>query len=174
MSSLPVFVGIDYHQDSVQICVLNSEGEVLTNRSVANKADVISKWSRRHGQPQRVAIEACCGSADLAEELATEWNLPVNLAHPGYVNRIKQSPDKTDFSDARLLADLVRVNYLPKVWLAPRSTRELRRLVRHRSQLVARRKDTKLRIRGVASRKSTQVPDRQGLDETVVGLAGNS
>jgi transposase len=47
------------------------------------------------------------------------------------------------------LADLARVNYLPTVWLAPESTRQLRRLVRHRSQLVRRRRDVKLRIRGL-------------------------
>ena len=70
-----------------------------------------------------MGIEACCGAADLAEELATQWQLPIQLAHPGYVNRMKQSPDKTDFGDAQLLADLARVNYLPAVWLAPRTTR---------------------------------------------------
>src|SRR5687768_3933922 len=47
------------------------------------------------------------------------------------------------------LADLARVNYLPTVWLAPASTRQLRRLVRHRAQLVKRRRDVKLRIRGL-------------------------
>jgi len=73
----------------------------------------------------------------------------VDLAHPGYVNRLKQSPDKTDFSDARLLADLVRVGYLPRVWLAPFVIRELRRVVRYRQQLVAQVRSNKLRIRGL-------------------------
>lgn len=149
MLSLPVFVGLDYHQDSVQVCVLDREGKALCNRSVPNDAAVIERYARRHGVPRRIAIEACCGSADLAEELATRRGLPVQLAHPGYVNRMKGSPDKTDWGDAQLLADLVRVNYLPTVWLAPRAIRELRRLVRHRSQLARRRKDVKLRIRGL-------------------------
>src|SRR4029077_5212089 len=92
------------------------------------------------------AIEACSGSADIADELITRhgWNL--SLAHPGYVNRMKQSPDKSDYSDARMLADLVRVGYLPKVWLAPEDVRQLRTLVRHRQQLTNRRRDTKLRM----------------------------
>ncbi len=47
---------------------------------------------------------------------------------------MKQGPDKTDWGDARLLVDLVRVGYLPKVWLAPENIRELRRLVRYRQQ----------------------------------------
>ena len=55
--------------------------------------------------------------------------------------RLKQSPDKTDFSDAQLLADLERVGYLPRVWHAPERIRELRRLVRYRQQLVAQRRN---------------------------------
>jgi transposase len=91
-------------------------------------------------------MEACCGAADLAEELAekTDWN--VDLAHPGYVARMKQNPDKHDWGDARMLADLERVGYLPRVWLAPAYIRELRRLVRYRQQLAAERKNVKLRI----------------------------
>ena len=149
MSSIPVFVGLDYHQDSVQVCVFDAQGRQLVNRSVANDANVIQRVATRHGAPTRVAIEACCGAADLAEELATRRGLPVELAHPGYVARLKRSPDKTDLGDAQLLADLARVNYLPRVWLAPEETRQLRRLVRHRTQLVRRRTDVKLRMRAL-------------------------
>ncbi len=149
MSIATTFVGLDYHQDSVQICILDSHGNVLTNRSVENDEAVIHRVATRYGQPKRVAIEACCGAANLAEELVTRRNLPVQLAHPGYVARMKRSPDKSDLSDAHLLADLTRVNYLPKVWLAPQATRELRRLMRHRGQLVRRRTNTKLRIRAL-------------------------
>jgi transposase len=149
MCSIAVFVGVDYHQESVQVCVLDTNGKKLANRSVGNDAAAVARVATSFGQPARVAIEACCGAADMAEELATEQRLPVELAHPGYVARMKRSPDKTDMSDAHLLADLARVNYLPRVWLAPESTRQLRRLVRHRTQLVRRRKDVKLRIRGL-------------------------
>jgi transposase len=149
MSSIPVFVGIDYHQDSVQVCVLDRDGKQLINRAVDNDAAAVAQIATRYGWPVRMAIEACCGAADIAEELGVEQKLPVELAHPGYVARLKRSPDKTDLGDAHLLADLARVNYLPTVWLAPESTRQLRRLVRHRVQLVARRKDVKLRIRGL-------------------------
>ena len=159
MSSVPVFVGLDYHQDSVQVCVVDGEGRTLFNRSVANELAEIERAVTRHGRPQRIAIEACCGAADLAEQLSSERGLPVQLAHPGYVNRLKRSPDKTDLSDAQLLADLTRVNYLPVVWLAPRNIRELRRLMRHRCQLVRRRKDVKLRIRGLLRENRVERPE---------------
>ncbi len=158
MSSIPVFVGLDYHQDSVQVCVVDQKGRTLSNRAVANDVNAIEQSIRRHGAPRRLAIEACCGAADLAERLTVERGLPVLLAHPGYVNRLKRSPDKTDLGDAQLLADLTRVNYLPSVWLAPRNIRELRRLMRHRYQLVRRRKDVKLRIRGLLRENRVERP----------------
>lgn len=158
MSSIATFVGLDYHQDSVQVCVLDEAGKQLTNRSVENDAAAIMRVATRYGVPRRVAIEACCGAADLAEELACAHGLSINLAHPGYVSRLKRSPDKTDLGDAQLLADLTRINYLPKVWLAPESIRQLRRLMRHRAQLVRRRKDVKLRVRGLLRENRLKCP----------------
>ena len=149
MTSLTTYAGLDYHQDSVQVCVLDPSGNLLVNRSVENDAAAIARVASRHGRPRRVAIEACCGAADLADELNGRHGLSVQMAHPGYVARMKRSPDKTDWGDAQLLADLTRISYLPKVWLAPEAIRQLRRLVRHRAQLVQRRKDVKLRIRGL-------------------------
>jgi len=159
MSIVTTFVGLDYHQDSIQVCVLDQEGKILCNRSVANDAATVVQVATRHGKPRRLAIEACSGAADLAETLATKHDLPIDLAHPGYVARMKRSPDKTDHSDAHLLADLTRINYLPKVWLAPEPIRQLRRLMRHRAQLVRRRKDVKLRIRGLLRENRLQCSD---------------
>lgn len=146
MSSIPVFVGLDYHMASVQVCVVDQTGRQLANRRCANSWQAIQQVVRPHGTPQRVAIEACTGAAHLADELIARAGWPVRLAHPGYVARLKQSPDKSDYSDGRLLADLERVGYLPPVWLAPEEVRELRRLIRYRQQLVAERRNIKLRV----------------------------
>ena len=117
MTKIPVFVGLDYHQESIQVCVLESEGNALMNRKLPNRAAAIIEAVRRLGHVTGVAIEACCGAADLAEEIFQKAGWSVSLAHPGYVARMKQNRDKTDFGDARVLADLLRVGYLPKVWL---------------------------------------------------------
>ena len=122
-----VFVGLDYHTESVQVCAHDRGGRVLSNQACGNDWRAIRDAVARFGADVRAAIEACSGSADLAEELVTRAGWLVDLAHPGYVARMKANPDKTDFSDARMLADLERVGYLPKVWLAPAEVRELRR-----------------------------------------------
>jgi transposase len=142
-------VGLDYHPDSVRVCVLDAWGNVLLNQDCANDWRQIDRLVHRHGVVRKASIEACCGAADLAEELITAARWPIDLAHPGLVRRMKHSPDKHDHGDAHVLADLQRVGYLPKVWLAPACVRELRRLVRFRQQLADRRRDVKLRIGAV-------------------------
>jgi transposase len=139
-------VGLDYHPDSVRVCVLDPAGKVLLNKDCDNDWKQIDRLVRRHGTVARASIEACCGAADLAEELMHGAHWPIVLSHPGLVRRMKQSPDKHDRGDAHIGADLVRLGYLPTVWLAPAPVRELRRLVRFRQQLADRRRDIKLRI----------------------------
>jgi transposase len=160
MSIVAVFVGLDYHQEGVQVCVMDGDGNVLLNRKVHNRTERIMKVVGRVGRPVGVAVEACCGAADLAEKLHQRAGWSVSLAHPGFVARMKQNPDKTDYGDARLLADLLRVGYLPKVWLAPEEIRRLRRLVRYRGQLVDRRRNVKLRIRALLRENRLRCPGR--------------
>jgi len=66
--------------------------------------------------------------------------------YSGYVSRKRLSPDNTEYSDARILAELIRVGLLPLVWLAPEEVREIRMLVRHRQQLANERRAAKLRV----------------------------
>ena len=139
-------MGLDYPQSGVQVGVLDRQGTALVNKMCANSRQAVVGAVKPHGTVARAAIESCSGAAGFAEEPIrhVEWN--VDPAHPGYVSRMRQNPDKTDYSDARMLADLERVGYLPKVWLAPQVVRELRLLVRYRQQQVAQRRNAKLRI----------------------------
>ena len=146
MEKIPVFAGLDYHQDPVQVCVMDTGGRLLANRSCRNDWRAIRDEAERHGRVVRAAIEACTGAANLAEQLVEQAGWHVDQAHPGYVSRMKQGPDKSDFTDARMLADLTRVGYLPRVWLPPQEVRDLRLLVRYRQQLANARRNAKLRI----------------------------
>lgn len=146
MSTVPVFVGLDYSLTGVQVCVLDREGKMLGNQKVPDRVEAIVGAASRIGPVHSAAIEACCGASDLAEEIVQQHGWLIHLGHPGYVSRIKQNPDKTDFSDAHLLADLERVGYLPRVWLAPKSLRELRTLVRDRQALVRHCQSIRLRL----------------------------
>lgn len=169
MSRVTVFVGLDYHQDSVQVCVMDPAGQVLGNRGCENDWQQIAAYAGQRGAVAGVAIEACTGAADLAEELASRAGWSVDLAHPGFVARMKQNPDKHDWGDALLLADLERVGYLPRVWLAPHEVRELRRLVRYRHQLVQEGRAIKLRVRALLRDQRVERPPGKAWTKQWVG-----
>jgi len=159
-----VFVGIDYHQHTLQVCVLDAGGRVLVNKAVANDWSAVVRAIPADSagnlpEVRRVAIESCNGAADLADQLVELAGWTVELAHAGYVNKLKGSPDKTDWGDARLLADLTRVGYLPRAWRAPLWVRELRKLVRYRQEQVNERRNVKLRIGALLRDHRLKTPD---------------
>lgn len=157
--SVPVFIGMDYHTKSIQVCVLDPSGKVLRNKPCGNSLSEISRLIEPHWRVQRAAVESCCGSADLAEAIAAEFRWSISLAHPGYVNRMKHNPDKTDYGDARMLAELARVGMIPPVWLPPTVIRELRLLVRLRADAVGRVKAIKMRTLAVLRLQRIPEPD---------------
>ncbi len=156
-------LGIDYHLRSVRVCVLSEDGRKLGNRSLKNSVSEVLDYARRFGEVSVGAVEVSCGAAAFVDSLRAASGWDIRLCHPGYVNRMKSNPDKSDKADAELLADLCRVGYLPEVWLAPERIRDLRQLVRFRCQGVERRKSLKLRIRATLRHFRIRTPERFNL-----------
>lgn len=156
---VPIFVGLDYHRSAVQVCVLDDQGRMLANRRCPNDVAAVAEAITRHGRPERLALESCTGAADFAQRLVDEFRWDVRLAHPGYVNRMKNSLDKTDAGDARLLADLVRVRYLPEVWLAPTSIRDLRSVVHLRQRVARDRRVAKQQVAALLRDRRIEEPE---------------
>lgn len=163
MENVPVFVGLDYHSKSVQVCVMDTAGRVLSNRRCGNSVQEVGAAIGSGRVVQRAAMESCCGAADLAEALIADLGWAVSLAHPGYVARMKHNPDKTDYGDARMLAELSRAGLIPPVWLAPAPVRELRVLIRLRADLVGQAQATKTRILAVL--RQQRLPEPPGARE---------
>ena len=159
MNSVPVFLGLDYHDEEIEVNVMTGRGQIVATRRCVNRCEAVIAAVPPGHQVMGVAIEACCGAADFADELIQRTGWSVDLAHPGFVARMKQNPDKHDFGDARMLADLERVGYLPRVWLASAEIRQLRRLVRYRQQLARERRNLKLRIQGLLREERVPRPE---------------
>jgi len=149
MASLDAYVGLDYHSGSVQVCAVDRDGKIILNRKCENDLLTVVSAVPAGYTVRAAAIESCCGAADFAEALREGPRWPVTLAHPGYVNRMKHNPEKSDYSDAKMLAELSRAGFVPAVWLAPAAIRDLRTLVRLRADVVARVRAVKTRILGV-------------------------
>ncbi len=115
MERKAVYIGMDYHRQSVQVCVLDKGGRVLVNRRCGNSVLEIVSAVPEGCRVAAASIESCCGAFDLAEVLRDEVGWALTVAHPGIVSRMRHNPDKTDYSDARMLAELCRVGFIPPV-----------------------------------------------------------
>jgi transposase len=74
------------------------------------------------------------------------------------VKLIWQARCKTDPIDARKLAELLRTNLLPVIWVADAETRALRQLLRGRAFLVRERTRLKNRIHGHLTAENQRCP----------------
>ena len=141
-------VGVDYHKDSLQVCVMNTEGDIKLNRRISNNVgELISLLGVNDSVV--VAAEACNGSASFLDEVHQKTGWQVKLCHPGYAQRMRSNPDKTDKGDSELIADLTRIGYLPEVWLAPKELRDLKTLVRYRASRMTEARVVKVRIKAL-------------------------
>ncbi len=133
------YVGIDLHRRRSVIVALNEAGDRVWSSRIENSRFNLEMELRSIEavveSPVHVVIEATWGwywAADVVEEVGAELHLAHPLAIKGYENRRV----KTDWLDAELLADLLRMGRLPEAWIAPREVRELRELVRYRRKLA--------------------------------------
>jgi len=83
----------------------------------------------------QVAIEASASGSFVYEQL-DEQGIAVHLAHPTMVRPFAKKQVKTDKVDAIVLAQLLRMDYLPESYVPGEAMRDLRTLVRHRAGLV--------------------------------------
>src|SRR6266513_1817825 len=95
-NNVPLHVSLDYHQQHVQVCIMDQAGQVLLNKKCPNDWQRIAQAAEPYGHVVAAGVEACCGSADLAEELANKAKWPTQLCHPGFTSRMRQSKDKHD------------------------------------------------------------------------------
>src|SRR5271154_4903950 len=95
MSILQTFVGLDYHKDSIRVCVLDGNGRELFNRNCPNDVEGVAEKIADFGCPAAVAIEACGGAADFADQLQQRYDLNVKFTPPGYFPPPNPKTDKS-------------------------------------------------------------------------------
>src|SRR6476469_3110211 len=80
------------------------------------------------------------------------------VAHPAKVKLIADARVKTDKVDVLTLAQLVRADMLPAVWVPPSHVRDLRALLSHRRRLVSLQTTAKNRLQSVLHRLNLRPP----------------
>lgn len=142
------WVGLDLHKRYITACALDEAGQVVAeHRRLPPDVEALTEWLTNLDDAVTVAMEATLYWAWLHDQLSAAGIAAV-AAHPYQVKLIWQARCKTDPIDARKLAELLRTNLLPVVWVPDPEVRARRRLLRGRAYLVRIRTQLKNRIHG--------------------------
>ena len=128
------YLGIDWGTRRAAWCALTASGE-LTEGTIAADEDGLTRLVARLGTDVHGCIEMMSGAVWVRDSLqACGWT--IEIADARKVKAIAPLACKTDRVDARVLADLVRRDLVPTVWVPPLDDRAIRERLRRRSHLI--------------------------------------
>ncbi|MBV9266850.1 MAG: IS110 family transposase [Acidobacteriaceae bacterium] len=151
------FAGLDVHKKEVEAVVVEETGAVLLRQRLATEGEKLEEFARRHLSDCRVALEATTNSWAIAGILAPLVK-EVVVSNPLRTRAIAEAKIKTDRVDALVLAQLLRCDYLPRVWMPEAETRRMRQRSSERANLSADRTRVKNRIHAVLQQRLLQPP----------------
>lgn len=141
------YVGLDLHKRHITACALAADGTLLGEvRRMPVTMEALLDFLTALPTPTTIAVEATLSWAWLHERLECAGYV-VHVVDAYKVKLIWQARSKTDPIDARKLAELLRVNLLPTIWIPDAATRARQPLPRGRAFLVRQRTQVKNRFR---------------------------
>jgi transposase len=133
---MPRYVGLDVHKQFIEACFIDEQGKQLHRCRVAVTRKSIQSFVAKCLQSSdHVVMEATTNTWEVAD-LILPHVAKVAIANPLKVKAIAEAKIKTDKVDAGVLAQLLRCDFLPQVWIPDKSIRLLRGMCAHRAGLV--------------------------------------
>jgi len=140
------YMGIDVHKKLCVFTELDSRGNIVNQGKFSNDLPEVSDFTSRLAPNTHLVLEPVLNYLWLLDQFEPYVG-SVHVATPHKVRVIAESRNKTDKSDSRVLAELLRINFLPESWVPPQELRSLRTVVRQRYHLVGTMVSFKNRIR---------------------------
>ena len=136
-NAIEQFVGVDFHKETTVVTRLRADGSRIGKiEYFPSTHEGLAELRASCGSQAHVAVEATYHWALFADAFE-DFEGELVLAHP-YKNRlIAESRNKNDKVDSKVLADLLRTNFLARAWIAPKEVREARELLRYRAAWCA-------------------------------------
>jgi transposase len=151
-------VGLDVHKRSVQACVLDPTGRKMHGDNFPCTRAALARFAGTWLGPQSACVlEATSHTWAICQALAP-YGGQLRVSNPLQTKAIAQAKVKTDKIDAQVLAQLLRCDFLPEVWIVDEATRRLRQQVGRRTALVRQRTAGKNRIHSTLAAELIPVP----------------
>lgn len=132
---MSLFVGLDISLNTVSVCIVEEGGTIVwQGKVVSEPAALIPALTPYRDKITRVGLEACTLSEWLYGALV-ESGLPAVCIETRHTHRFLSSrPNKTDRSDARGIAEMMRLGHFRAVHVKSKASQMIR------TALIARQK----------------------------------
>lgn len=154
MSKASTYVGVDLHKKTCFITVMDKEGAIKKQTEIENDTEKVRKFFKSYSAAN-VAVESTMNWIPFYENLES-LGINVKLSNPLQTKAVAFARIKNDKVDSRVLADLLRTNFLPTAYIQPREIRDLKELVRQKMAYTEMRTKIKNKIHAVLFKTDTK------------------
>lgn len=129
------YTGIDLHKATSYLTTVDESGNILKRQNIQNHPINFQNYFHSIPGNHKATVETT-GSWYWIADLFQTLNIDLVLAHAKFVKAIAYAKVKTDKVDSHTLAQLLRMDFIPKAHQIDPAKRELRDLMRTRLRLV--------------------------------------
>lgn len=151
-----LMAGIDLHSNNVMIGIVDQDGRRLKHQKLPCELGEVEKFLRPYkARLKSVAVESTYNWYWLVDGLRAR-SYPVVLANPAKIEQYSGIKHADDQNDAYFLAELQRLNILPRGYIYDPQLRPVRDLLRRRTGLVHQRTALMLSFKSLYIRTTGQ------------------
>lgn len=149
------YIGVDLGKRKAVVVKKDRRGKVTGKATLAVSEAALTKYFSKQDPNSEVVVEAS-GNWMYLYETIEKYTPQVVLAHPLKTRAIAEARIKTDTIDATTLAELLRLDGIPKAYIPPREVRDVRELLRYRAALVSLRMGLKNKVHAVLTKNGIE------------------
>lgn len=149
---------MDVHKDVCEVMRLDENGNVVKKERFKTSHRNIERFASSLSKDDRVALESSTTGKMVYWKLK-EAGINIHMAHPSDVSLIARSKSKTDEKDAAILANLLRMGYLPESYVPDEHIEKIRSVVRLRVSLSQKMTAAKNQIHAILMRNAIEMKE---------------
>ena len=167
------YIGVDLGKRKAVVVKKDRQGKITSKVTVPVTQAALESYFSKQDRRSQVVVEAT-GNWMYLYETIERYTPEVVLAHPLKTRAIAEARIKTDTIDATTLAELLRLEGIPKAYIPPREVRDIRELLRYRASLVSIRVSLKNKIHAVLTKNGIDCTFSDVLGESLPAVAEES
>lgn len=134
-----MFFGLDLHKSFIQVAMISSDGKDYKTWKIETTPDSIIQFCKELSSDDKVVMETTFNTWMVYSVIKENCKASIVVANSMQVKAIAHAKVKTDKVDAKILAHLLKCDFIPEVHVPEKSIWEIRKLISHRKLIGKQR-----------------------------------